>query len=223
MSGTAEPVRPPTSDAEWARDTTRRVESLENPTSQRIGPWVLSASSEGHLIASYVDGGSVIVARKPTGGENNPDEITDSVIPEVTVVRHAAQTIPAGGAVVTFDGVRIEKGGDWTSGKTLFDAVTVPVAGTYTVTGTVHFNTGTTSLAAGIVVDSAFMQGGREVDSSGGIPWPAAAVTARMQLAAGQSVQLFAFAGTAKTIGASAFFTPNVPCELSLVMSERSE
>ncbi|WP_280499015.1 hypothetical protein [Nocardia cyriacigeorgica] len=221
MSGTAEPVREATNDAEWARETQRRIESLENPTSQRIGPWVLSASDDGALIASYVDGGSVVLARPPAGGENNPDEIQDDVLPELTVVRFAAQSIPAAGAQVMFDGVRIEQGGDWTGGRTTFDAVTVPVSGDYTVTGTIHFNTGSGLMAAGIVVDGAFMMGGRGSDQ--GNPWPTAQVVGRCHLNAGQSVSLFAYAGAARTIGGSAFFTPSVPTELSLVMSQRSQ
>ncbi|WP_280186537.1 hypothetical protein [Nocardia gipuzkoensis] len=47
MSGTAEPVRPPKSYAEWARDADNRLKSLENPTSQRIGPWVRRAAPPG--------------------------------------------------------------------------------------------------------------------------------------------------------------------------------
>ncbi|MBF6416996.1 hypothetical protein [Nocardia cyriacigeorgica] len=220
MSGTAEPVREPTNDPEWARETTRRLDSLENPTAQRIGPWVLSAADDGSLIGSYVEGGSVVLARPPAGGENDPDSIQDDVLPEVTVTRMAGQNIPAAGAQVIFDGVRIEQGGDWTGGRTTFDAVTVPETGYYTVSGTVHFNTGSALMAAGIVVDDVFMAGGRASDA--GNPWPSAAVLGRMLLNAGQSVSLFAYAGSARTIGGSAFFTPAVPTELSLVMSQRS-
>ncbi|MCM6777942.1 hypothetical protein NDR87_31410 [Nocardia sp. CDC159] len=182
---------------------------------------MLSTSNEGHLIASHVDGGSVVLARKPEGGEVDPDEITDDVIPEVTVVRSASQAIGTNGAYVVFDGVRAENGGDWTAGKTVFDAVTVPVSGTYTITGAVHFASGTGVLAAGIVVDGRFLQGGRCPDSGGNV-WPTVTVAARMPLTAGQSVQMFAYAGANMNIGSSQFFTPNVPTEMSLVMSERS-
>lgn len=43
--------RPPGSDAEWARETERRLRLLENPRTVRIGMWVLSAIS-GRLIAT---------------------------------------------------------------------------------------------------------------------------------------------------------------------------
>ena len=46
-----QPGKPPTSDAEWARNTERRVAHLESPNTVRIGPWVIS-SQDGDLIAT---------------------------------------------------------------------------------------------------------------------------------------------------------------------------
>lgn len=46
-----QPGKPPTSDAEWARNTERRVAHLESPNTVRIGPWVIS-SEDGTLIAT---------------------------------------------------------------------------------------------------------------------------------------------------------------------------
>lgn len=65
MSGTAK-VKPPKDDAEWARNTQRRIEQVENPASTRIGAWVLSTDPEsGNLIASNVNGGAVVLANQP--------------------------------------------------------------------------------------------------------------------------------------------------------------
>ncbi|WP_280187051.1 MULTISPECIES: hypothetical protein [Nocardia] len=220
MSGTAEPVRPPNTDAEWARDADNRLKSLENPTSQRIGPWVLSASSEGHLIASYVDGGSVIIARKPETGENDPDAITDNLAPSVSVLRSALQSIPANGSNVRFDGTRLEVGGDWTGGRNLMDTVAVPVSGVYVATGTVQFENGSAFLTAAIMVDGKTRVAGRVVDSSGG-PWMSTTATGILQLTAGQSVGLFAHAGVVRNVGAATLYGTPVPTELSLALIER--
>ena len=46
-----QPGKPPTSDAEWARNTERRIAHLESPNTVRIGPWVIS-SQDGDLIAT---------------------------------------------------------------------------------------------------------------------------------------------------------------------------
>lgn len=45
------PGQPPTSDAEWARETEKRLRQLESPNTVRIGPWVIS-SPEGDLVAT---------------------------------------------------------------------------------------------------------------------------------------------------------------------------
>lgn len=75
MSGTAK-VKPPKDDAEWARNTQRRIEQVENPSSTRIGAWVLSTDPEsGNLIASNVNGGAVVLANQPEG-EGDADTVT---------------------------------------------------------------------------------------------------------------------------------------------------
>lgn len=45
------PGTPPSSDAEWARDTEQRLRQLEAPNTMRIGPWVIS-DENGTLIAT---------------------------------------------------------------------------------------------------------------------------------------------------------------------------
>lgn len=66
---------PPRTDAEWARDTNRRLANVEQPDAARAGPWVLSADAEsGDLIASHVDGGSVRLAKVPSS-DQDPDTV----------------------------------------------------------------------------------------------------------------------------------------------------
>lgn len=144
MSGTTDPVSEPADNAEWARATDQRVTALENPSSARAGKWVMSTSPADALIASYVNGGSVVLARKPAGGENDPDQITDPVNPSLCVIRTATFSVPVSpGGYLRWDGTSSENGGDWTGGKSDFDSVFVPESGTYAVHATVHSVTGT--------------------------------------------------------------------------------
>lgn len=45
------PGTPPAGDAEWARDTEKRLRQLESPNTMRVGPWVIS-SRDGELVAT---------------------------------------------------------------------------------------------------------------------------------------------------------------------------
>lgn len=90
MSGMIK-LKPPKNDAEWARNTEKRLNAAENTTSIRVGEWVLSTSADtGNLIASHVDGGSVVLAVKPAASAN-PDEILDSAEPYIKVERQQNQ------------------------------------------------------------------------------------------------------------------------------------
>lgn len=74
MTGTAK-VKPPKNDEEWARNTQKRIEQVEHPSSARIGAWVLSTDPEsGNLIASNVNGGAVVLANQPEG-EGDADSV----------------------------------------------------------------------------------------------------------------------------------------------------
>ncbi|MGW5514241.1 hypothetical protein [Nocardia africana] len=222
MSGTAEPVRQPKTDAEWARDTSRRLDSVENPTSQRVGEWVFSTSAEGHLIASNVNGGSVIIARRPEGGENDPDAITDDTVPAVSVTKAVNQTLPSGGAAVIFDGCRLEVGGSFTGGKSSFDAITVPVSGIYRVSATVHFRDGSGYWLLAVFLDDQPMLSGRTGEYSGnGGTWTSSYVTGLLQITAGQKVQLWAAAFSGQVIGSSTITSIPVPSEMSLELVQR--
>lgn len=80
MSGSS--ITPaPRDDAEWARDIVRRIEALERPSALRAGDWVITTSPEtGNLIASHVDGGSVVIAPPPPSGQD-PDAVVDTAPP----------------------------------------------------------------------------------------------------------------------------------------------
>lgn len=103
MSGTAK-VKPPTNNAEWARNTEKRLNQSEHPTSARVGQWVLSTHGPtGNLIASHVDGGSVVLATKPDPSAG-PDVVSGVVQPFIRVERQANQQEPRGAtALVLWD------------------------------------------------------------------------------------------------------------------------
>jgi hypothetical protein len=207
MSGTTDPVVAPTDNAEWARDTDARLSALENPTSTRVGSWVLSTSADGNLIASNVNGGSVVLATPPAGGESDPDAIQGNANPSVAVTRIASFTLPTAGGPITFDGVQTVSGGDWTSGKAGFAAITVPVAGTYCVLGAVQPLSGApSSVLSGIMVN-----GSLQATGNGSVFYVAS-------LRAGDAVSLFGYTGSATAVGANASFAPPVPTILGAFM-----
>lgn len=220
MSGTAESVREPKDDAEWARDIDRRTGGLENATSVRVGQWVLATSDDGHLIASHVEGGAQILARKPPPGETDPDAISDAA-PSVTLVRTEAQAIPANGATVMWDGVLSEVGGDWTSGQRTLESVEVPVSGVYLLMSTLHWGVGAIAATTGIKVDDETRLAGRYVESSN-IPWPSSIAAGTLPLQAGQSVSVIALPGAARAIGGSTLGTPVIPSMLSVFLIART-
>lgn len=219
MTGTAEPIREPKTNAEWARSTQRRIESAENPTSLRAGEWVFSTSTDGHLLASHVDGGSVIVARKPHGGENDPDAITDNALPAVTATRSALQSVPAAGSAIMFDGVSSEVG-DWTSGLTLFDSMRVPETGVYDISATAFVSAGGGLIHVVVLVDTVTSLGGRLYEGAGA-NWPSVTVAGQLSLTAGQTVQLFVAPPGTRNVGAIPVFTTAIPTSLSLSLTSR--
>ncbi|TCN51776.1 hypothetical protein EV641_109167 [Rhodococcus sp. SMB37] len=94
MTGTAK-VKPAKDDAEWARNTQRRLEQVEHPASSRIGNWVLSTDSDtGDLIASNVNGGSVVIANEPEDGGDA--DVVASGWSHLKVSRQNPQTLSAG-------------------------------------------------------------------------------------------------------------------------------
>lgn len=94
MTGTAK-VKTPKDDAEWARNTQRRLEQVEHPSSTRVGEWVLATDPEtGNLIASHVNGGGVVIA-VPPAGEGDADVVTADTGSYLKLERRANQSMPA--------------------------------------------------------------------------------------------------------------------------------
>lgn len=118
--------RPPQDDSEWARLTQRRLERLENPTTQRIGGWVLSQEEgTGDLLASHVDGGSIRVARVPQAIDD-ADTVTSGSLH--IKLRHSS-TASASPIVWESSDFAV---GSWGL-TTPTDTVTVPTTGVWTV------------------------------------------------------------------------------------------
>lgn len=219
MSGSTDPVAAPTDNAEWARQTDQRVNALENSASVRVGSWVLSTSDDGNLIASYADGGSVVLAKKPAGGEVDPDAIEDPVVPSVSVALSATQSVSSSGTPVVFDSVLAEVGGDWTGGLRTFNSVVVPVGGTYMMTASGTFAGANLRYAVAISVDGVARFGGKSVGSTGNVDIGAWAV-GMLPLNAGQAVGIIAYASSTtnlEPLGAPAWNTPSAVLSLALI------
>lgn len=223
MSGTPK-LKPPRNNAEWARNTEKRQGAVEHPTSQRIGRWVLSEDAEtGALIASHVDGGSIVLAVPPdASAEADPDAIAATDLLSVTLTRTAAQAVPGGGATVLWDGVIVDVG-DWVSGggQTSIESVVIPADGVYLLTTTVHFSAGSASLSAAIVIDGVSSIIGRIVESSG-IVYPSVYAIGQLTLPAGAAISVFTGAGgVARNIGGSGLVSPPAPSTLTISMVSR--
>jgi hypothetical protein len=224
MSGTTDPVREPVDNAEWARAADQRISALENPASQRIGPWVLSASADGNLIASYVDGGSVVLAKKPVGGESDPDQIEDFVVPSISAVLLGTCPLSAPGGVVTFDGVGAQAGGNWTGDQATFNAILVPAPGIYTMHATVHFddnpgyNTGCAIRVNGTSICASLILG------YSSIAWGTVTCGRVYRLNAGDTVDLWAYMSNSNfEVGRNQLWGPSAATSLDLAMVTRLE
>lgn len=87
------PGQPPTSDAEWARETEKRLRQLESPNTVRVGPWVIS-SQEGELVATKP--GEELILGASGGGEDGITSATRGYVD--TLRRDVEETFdPNGG------------------------------------------------------------------------------------------------------------------------------
>lgn len=90
MTGSAK-VKPARTNAQWARNTQKRLDQVENPSSARVGPWVLTADPDtGDLLASHVNGGAVVLANPPVNTED-ADSVASQEIPFIKLERQANQ------------------------------------------------------------------------------------------------------------------------------------
>jgi len=217
VSGTAK-VKPPKNDAQWARNTERRLQQAEHPMSARAGNWVLSTNPDtGDLIASNVNGGSIVLAREPEPSDDaNPDLIAATTY-QVTVTRTALQAIASGGNTVIWDGVLTEIGDGWGTGPGA-TTVTAPVSGVYHLSSMLHWETGNVSCTTAILVDNSTVLIGRFPDTTGG-GWVSSMAAGDVHVSAGSEISVYALPATAgRNIGASQLSNPAVPCSLSVAL-----
>jgi hypothetical protein len=202
MSGT-NAGKDPKDDAEWARQTQRRLESLENPASQRIGEWTLTTDqSSGALVASHVNGGRRIIATRPVGGENSPDAVIEDEVtelPYISVSKNAASTA----GTQTFDTIDTIVG-DWgIGGISPFSSFIIPETGLYRIDSQVRFNTPTTQRTSEIRVDNvAVAVGGFHFGSAADATWVPAISYAMRPLTVGQVVTLYNSTGPGNAVPA---------------------
>lgn len=132
MTGTAK-VKPAKNNAEQVRNMVRRTEQLENPTSTRMGDWVISTQPDtGNLLASHVDGGSVVLAAKPASAES-PDDVARTDFPYIKVERQQNQAEARGSShLVDWDTVAYQSS-DFGFTPTATD-ISIPVDGVYDCT-----------------------------------------------------------------------------------------
>lgn len=132
MTGTAK-VKPAKNNAELLRNHQRRLEQVENPTSTRVGDWVFSTQPDtGNLLASHVDGGSVVLAAKPASADS-PDEVARTDFPYIKVERQQNQAEARGSAhLVQWDTVAYQSS-DFGFTPTATD-ISIPVDGVYACT-----------------------------------------------------------------------------------------
>jgi hypothetical protein len=214
MSGTAN-VKPPKNDAEWARNTERRLTQAEHPLSARVGNRVLSTNPDtGDLIASNVNGGTLILAEKPAPSDT-PDIITSPAC-AVVVGRSSLQSIPSGGAFVAWDSTLAEVGGAWGTGSGTVPALTVPQSGLYQIAASIHWQTGGITATAAILVDDRAVLSSRITDGIGSA-WITSQVNGLRNLQQGSVVRMSVSTGAGNAIGASPLTATAVPSQLSLV------
>lgn len=156
MTGTPD-VKPPQNNAQWARNVEKRIGGVEHPTSTRLGDWVLSTDeTTGNLIASYNNGGSIILAEPPPGGID-PDAISTSGLPFIRVVRANPQAIVANTSTnINWDTIQ-KSTSEWQFTAPGTDLV-VPRAGYYLCVLNVYTTLATDkaySMAVGLAVDGA--------------------------------------------------------------------
>lgn len=190
MTGTAK-VKPAKDDAEWARNTQRRLEQVEHPASSRIGNWVLSTDSDtGDLIASNVNGGSVVIANEPEG--DGDADVVASGWSHLKVSRQAVQSVSVGSHVpIEWDTVDSQSDG-WSvaAGSSSF---VIPESGIWLVIYNLYFTTNT-----GVTRNGRFwVDGAARISSrSEGGSFPTLACTDVLGLSAGSEIYATTWAGS---------------------------
>jgi hypothetical protein len=204
VTGTAN-VKPAKTDAELARNLDRRITATENPTAIRAGDWVFSTSPEtGNLIASHVNGGSVVLATPPPS-EQDPDEIGAAVLPFIKARRTASQNAPQNVATtVLWDSVDKSSGG-WGSTVGGFSQFNVPEDGVYAVFFHLAWTASTTDVRKAILRVNGSAIGAQEFRPQFAGWFPAMYIADMFSLKSGDIIEALAFNNTAggATFGAS--------------------
>lgn len=148
MTGTAK-VKPAKNNQEWARNTEARLGAAENPTSTRVGDWVFSTQpGTGNLLASHIDGGSVVLAGKPSA-LSSPDDVQVATFPAITVQRTFDQVEANGSAHLVLWDTLVLAGGGFTFSPTGSEIV-VPVDGHYLCSYYLAFKNATALEVSGV-------------------------------------------------------------------------
>lgn len=216
MSGSAK-YKPPRSNEEWARNTEKRLNQAENPTSMRVGEWTLSTQEgTGNLIASHVDGGSVILAAKPAASDE-PDEVADTdAQPHIKVERQANQQEARGSAhLVEWDTVAYATG-EWGFTPVATDIV-IPQDGVYAIDYNLIFLNQSSVTNKAILLIDGVVRDAQEQFWSGGATFCNFYLSNTFSLTAGTIVSAAAFVSGSGTFdfGASGA-DPTVFTSLSL-------
>lgn len=197
MTGTAK-VKPPKNNAEWARNTEKRLNSAEHPTSVRIGAWTLSTHpTSGALIASNVNGGSLVLAGAP-----EPSDDADAVVtqgqPFIRVERQQNQQGARGTTIlVLWDTVSYQTE-EWGFAPTASDIV-IPEDGVYLCQYHLAFlNSSNVVNKAVFLVDAVTVMAQELLP--GGAQWQSFYMSESMPLQAGQLISCGAFVSGSGTM-----------------------
>lgn len=125
--------RAPRTNAEWARDTARRLDEGENPTSARVGDWVLSSHPDtGALIAAHATGGARQILPVPPPDADPTREDVDT-LPSLLLYCDATLSLATDAWYrMRWDTVAAQNG--WALGReTAIEEVPVPRTGLYLI------------------------------------------------------------------------------------------
>lgn len=213
MSGTAK-VKPPKNNAEWARNTEKRLNQTEHPTSQRIGDWVLSTHPEtGDLIASNVNGGSIILAGKPAASAD-ADAVATQGQPFIKVQREQNQQEARGAtALVLWDSL-IYQTDEWGFVPTGTDIV-IPEDGIYLCQYHLAFLNSSNVVNKAVFLIDAVVKMAQEYDPSDAW-WQSMYLVEAFPLNAGQVISCGAFVSGSGTFD---FGSPSTDVEARTSMS----
>lgn len=202
MTGTAK-VKSPKSDQEWVRNTEKRLGQTEHPTSMRAGAWVLSTDPDtGNLIASHVNGGSVILSAPPVVTAD-PDVVSTN-FPHIKLTRSTNQNCLANTATPVIWEFVDELSTGWNHVVPGTD-ITIPTSGVYLVIYNLYW-VGTSALVtrASLLVNGATRLVRENVPDADTVSNQSLVVTDTLALTAGTAIQCQAFsAGLARNIGTS--------------------